>query len=878
MRVTLGRLSALVAGVALVMSCDGGPVGTKFGNGIAGGSSGTAPIVPPAAGSIDTVVPFVRIDTPVASPVQLINAGDSILVVTRIIDDRKVGTLQLRGVQFKGSASLGTLTEVERYPSIVTPNSSQPAFRAGLQDTIIRRYLKAAQPVDTSVDSLVIQAIHRDSAGNVDTTRRTVLLVNGPKVTITAPIANDSVPRGVLFSVSVTADHPAGIDSIEIHVQGDASTFPAPVFDTIVNFDFPGGVTSATLTRQIQVPANAPPRGRMTINARARDNNRNQGNAPPIVIFARAAQSVAPRVLQTVPAKLEYADSITVTATADGVAKIGRQILDSTGTTILNTVEVTYASPYSANQTVRLPLNLGLNDQGRRVQIRSYAIDTTGAPTGPDTGWSQGPGAIAPITNIALAWKDTSLITYGLTYALPRVGVAGDLAVDEIRGNVFVSNTAYNLLEIWNNTGKTFAPSGVQVGSQPWGMFISQFGANRDTLLVANSGSTTISKVDMAAATPTEALSKRIRTRNIVNFDVFFSTDANLRTTITWDGAINSFSDRPQYVAQSAGGRIFYSTKPTAAKTPGTIRWLDPALPLPDPRQIWNYGRTSSTVTADYILLNLDSIALKKASVTLVPNAVDTLVVCDHPYGAVGGDFCVPATQVDSVLIKARALGSDVEAVLGLDLLTLSLTDTNFVAASGDRTWVAFGEGDAAKYTGTLVNPGTVTPRIMMVQDTAGGTLPGFFSHAIQVDDIQENASEKVFGLALDTLGLQLLAHGDKSYVASVDLPFHLRLDGIYDSFDDGAGVAFHPRAKGTNTASSSDRVGFTATRSGVIEAFDVAHYNNRGKFVTKGNLYGPLRVTPPLPGDPAGVILKLYGLTNVGLIVIDLQAADIKP
>jgi hypothetical protein len=871
MRVSFVRLSTLVAGVALVMSCDGGPVGTKFGNGIAGGTTGTSPIVPPAPGGIDTSRPFVRIDTPVATPVQLINAGDSILVVTRIIDDRKVGTLVVRGLQYKGSASLGTLTEVERYPAITAPVGPTP-FRPGLQDTIIRRYLKAATPVDTSVDSLVIQAILTDSAGNPDTTRRVVQLVNGPKVLITAPVPNDSVPRGIPFSVTVTADHPAGIDTIEVHVFGEA-TWPLPRLDTTVAIAFPPGTTTATFNASIFVPANAPARGRITINARARDANRNQGNAPPIVIFARAASSVAPRVTQTIPVKLEYADSITVTATADGVAAIGRVILDSTGTTVIDSIMVSYTSPFTANQTARLPLNLGLIHQGMRIQIRSFATDSSGV-----TGWSQGAGTLAPITNVALAFRDTSLVTYGITYRLPRVGVAGDLAVDEIRGNVFVSNTAYNLLEVWGNTAKTFSAAGVQVGSQPWGLFVSQFGANRDTLLVANSGSTTISKVDMAAATPVEALSKRIRTRNIVDFAVLFSTDANLRTTITWDGEINSFSDRPQYVAQSAGGRIFYSTKPTSAKTPGTIRWLDPALALPDAKQIWNYGRTSTTNTAEYILFHLDSIRVKKSAVTLVAGAVDTIFVCDHPYGAVGGDFCIAATQIDSVLIKAIAAGSDVEAVLGLDLATLALTDTNFVAASGDRNWIAFGEGNAAKYTGTIVDPGTPTPRVMMVNDPCCTAQPGFFSHAIQVDDIQENASDKVFGLALDTLGLQLLAHGDKSFVAAVDLPFHLRLDGVYDSFDNGAGVAFHPRAKATGTALSADRIAFTATRSGVIEAFDVAHYNQRGKYVTKGNLYGPLRVTPPLPGDPPAVILKLYGLTDVGLIVIDLRAPDIKP
>ena len=97
------------------------------------------------------------------------------------------------------------------------------------------------------------------------------------------------------------------------------------------------------------------------------------------------------------------------------------------------------------------------------------------------------------------------------------------------------------------------------------------------------------------------------------------------------------------------------------------------------------------------------------------------------------------------------------------------------------------------------------------------------------------------------------------------------------DSFDNGAGVAYHPRAKST-TSLNEHRVLFTATQSGVIEIVDVAHYNNRGRIVTKGGLYGPLRATGPLPGDPPEVILKLYGLTTDGLVVIDLRATDIKP
>src|SRR5262245_29748147 len=211
MRSTLVRLSALVVGVVAVISCDGGPAVTKFGKGIAGGATGTQPVAPPAAGSIDSNIPFVRIDTPVATPQQLINAGDSILVVVRAIDDRRVRTVTVRGLQYKGSTSLGTLQEIERYPAISAPVGTLP-FRAGLVDTIGRRYLKPATRGATRRDSLVLQAIVVDSSGNADTTRRVVQWVNGPTVSITAPVPNYSVPRGSQMSVTVRADHPAGID------------------------------------------------------------------------------------------------------------------------------------------------------------------------------------------------------------------------------------------------------------------------------------------------------------------------------------------------------------------------------------------------------------------------------------------------------------------------------------------------------------------------------------------------------------------------------------------------------------------------------------------------------------------------------------------
>jgi hypothetical protein len=863
MRFPVARLTALVAAIAVVVSCDGGPATTRFGNGIAGGATGGGPVTPPAPGSSDSNPPFVRIDTPLASPVALVNIGDSILIITRIIDDRKVATLSITGYKFTGSANLGTLVTVQRYPTITVPVAGQ-TFRPGLTDTIIRRYLKPATPTDTSVDSLVIEAVLQDSAGNTVSTKRTVQIVTGPRVAIVAPTANDSVPRGLSMSISATADHPTGVDTMWIRVMGDA-TWPAPGLDTTIGKKFPPGTRAARLDTTLLVPLTAPLRGRMTISANAIDVNRNPGAASPIIVFVRATASIPPRVYQTVPAKMEYLDSITVTATADGVRDIGRVILDSVGAVLIRD-SVEFVSPFTANKTQKLPVTwgLGLSAQGQRISVISFAHDTSGL-----IGYSLPSGSSIPVTTQAAAFKDTSAITYGRTYAFPRPGGnAGDIAIDPVRGSVFVSNTSFNLVEVWTNAAKNFSPTGVAVGAQPWGMFVAN---NPDTLLVGNSGATTISRVFIGTAIPAsmiEDLSNtpgagRIRTRNTVIFPLqFFRDDVTGKITLT-AGIPTSYSDRPQYVVQSAGGRVFYSTKPTADNTAGTLRWLDPSLPGPDPRQIWQYGGSTGVSGTDYSIFNVDSIRVGKAA-SSTPIS-DTLYIYDHPYGQLAGSIVTSDSVPLSAIAKAVVLGSDAEAVLDLDVGSLALTDTTFVAASGDRNWVAFGEG----------NTGSVG-RIMLVNDPIG-FVPGFFSPAVTVADIVDNASERVFGLALDSTGLQVMSHGSQTYLASVDNPFHLRLDGVYDSFDNGAGVAFHPQANGTGSLNAF-RVAFTATSTGVIEIFDVAHYNNRGRLITKGNLYGPLRASGPLPGDPAGVILKVYGLTAAGLIVIDLQAADIKP
>ena len=135
----------------------------------------------------------------------------------------------------------------------------------------------------------------------------------------------------------------------------------------------------------------------------------------------------------------------------------------------------------------------------------------------------------------------------------------------------------------------------------------------------------------------------------------------------------------------------------------------------------------------------------------------------------------------------------------------------------------------------------------MLVKDDVGPT-PGVFSPGVTVTDLIDNAAEPVFGLGLDRLGKTLLVHGQQSYFAAIEDPFHLRLQGKYDSFDAGAGVAFHPNADGV-ASPEAERVGFVASSNGTIEIVDAAYTLTR-QGQHQGQLYGALRASRH-PTDP---------------------------
>ena len=825
------RFAAMTAAIALVVACDQHTPLTPIGGGGSGGGTKGAPAV-----SIDTLQP---------SPV---NIGDSILIAVHVVDGTAISSVSMQGLTVHGSVDLGTLTISNRYNPMTVGG-----FRSGLRDTVIRRYMHPATPIDTSLDSLVVIASAVNSQSKTGADTAVVRVVTGPKVNFITPLSTTQLYAGGDIGVTAHATHPDGVASLTINVQS-LGTWPTPVnYTTTGNFTL--GPKDTTWSGSVSIPLNAPVGGRLQFTASGIDVNGKPGSVALLTLLVKGQDTTPPLVTQVVSPRIELTDSVVVNSSgSSATVTVGVIVKDSVGVEIRRD-SIPVPNPLNnVSQWIHLPLTNA--EQGRNLRISTFAIDRLGRK-----GYSVSNGTTVAQPTMSRAWSDTTVVVYGRTYPLPYGGintVVGDIAIDSAHGNVFVSNINNNRLEIWQGATKTFASSGIPVGSEPWGL---AFGNSNDTLYVANSGGTNISRVFVGTGTKAEVLSQRILTRNTYAFIVSQTQDVNTgRITLSLQGPV-SYSDRPQYLAVSKAGRVYYSTMPTASAPAGTIRWLDPSLPVPDPQQIWQYGTSTGSGSAQWVLFNIDSAFITKFTGTLKS---DILTVYDHPYGQLTGQLVGSDSDVVTAVSKLGST-SDAELIANLDINSLALTDTTFLAESGDHTWVAFGEGNTGG-----------AGRIMMVND-ACCAMPGFFSPGVAVTDLIDNANERVFGVAVDSTGSTLAAHGNESYFAAINNPFHLRLQGKYNSFDNGAGVAFHPGANGYTTV-ASDRLAFAGSQDGHIEIIDIAYFLSRGRLTLKGNLYGPLRASRPFPGDPAGTILKLFGLSSGGLVVIDLTAADIKP
>jgi hypothetical protein len=95
-----------------------------------------------------------------------------------------------------------------------------------------------------------------------------------------------------------------------------------------------------------------------------------------------------------------------------------------------------------------------------------------------------------------------------------------------------------------------------------------------------------------------------------------------------------------------------------------------------------------------------------------------------------------------------------------------------------------------------------------------------------------------------------------------------------------GGGTALRPGATTMSTLS------FVGTDDHTIRIIGTDHFLPRGEIAIRDRITGPLRAAEPLPqdnqgmtcpGNPACVVLKLYGVTSAGgVVMVPVRARDI--
>ena len=403
-----------------------------------------------------------------------------------------------------------------------------------------------------------------------------------PDVRILSPFSGSSavVGKSILVTVmgkAATKVMSLGLNSTGPVIRNDSVLFSSPMLD------------STTMQDTIAIPANASP-GTLTITPFLRDSLGQRTTGPSINILVQTAAQI-----NSVPVvngycvgnsgfdnacghgrRVEVTDTVHVEADdPSGISQLGYEVRSTPGGPIDDSA--TFVS------------NGQLTFQPHTFQMRlPYTNFPTTAYIQVFAQNSNGVRAYAKLAS-GLDRIDTVTVVAGVTRVLPLGGQVADALYHAGKDRLYLTNIARNEVEVFNLADSSFkAP--VIVGSRPWGITAwprDRNGTKGDTLLVANSGGTQISYVDLNAGTSGSGLEVfRYMLPNIVLFTITTTTSATsglpIRVRTKYD-----LSDRPQFIGatcRQVGGvctetLLTYSTTPTPGQSPpfdllnGSLRW-----------------------------------------------------------------------------------------------------------------------------------------------------------------------------------------------------------------------------------------------------------------------------------------------------------------
>jgi hypothetical protein len=454
---------------------------------------------------------------------------------------------------------------------------------------------------------------------------------------------------------------------------------------------------------------------------------------------------------------------------------------------------------------------------------------------------------------------DTVIVVAGVTRPLPLGGEVADALYHPGRDRLYLTNIKRNQVEVFNLGDSSFkAP--VIVGSRPWGLTAwprDRNGTMGDTLLIANSGGTDISYVDLTVG-GSGAEVFRYALPNIIVYSV---TTVQSGAGIPFQQRVRfDFSDRPQFPAATcivAGGVctetvLAYTTTPTPGQTVpfdkqnGTIRWENLTRGVTVP------GKTDYHTSHFFFEPALGQTAGRSDTLEIIrfdANGLDSTVIV--PYNQLIG--AGPSRY--SVTVRLPELG---------------YRDTTFARNSGNFQRAIFGEGGSVfgsravaydvdrSYQTTVTDPLTNAPAPLAVPVVDRGVSP-----ATAVSDFIANTFAEVKGVAINFDGSLSAIRADSTYILN---PL-LRLQGILATTVSNAGLDFHPLNTGPNSFPMNTRLLFAASSEPLIEIFDTHCYQRVSSIPIRDPIIGPIKAAYRISTGQ----LVLVGATARGVVIAQL-------
>lgn len=679
-------------------------------------------------------------------------------------------------------------------------------------------------PIGATVNA---RSVALDGAGNESDTALVALTVGNlepPQAIITSPVAASPVVSGKALVLSISGKARYKVRTLGYQIAGaynfrDSLSFNAPLRDSLAILDtltIPDSVKGATI--------NVTPFVTDSLNQRV------LGTTVAYAVQSPATSTTIPVVRTGVASRVEVNDTVFVEATDPvGISVLGYEVRTLTGQVLLADSVTSTGGLTTLVRTFRV-----------RVPVTAFPTPVTVA------GFARNANNRRDVTRFGsgAVRADTVLVVAGFTNPLPGGGQIADALYVPRTDRLYLSNVERNWLEVFNLADSTFrAP--IAVGSRPWGIAAwprNRDGVMGDTLLVANSGGTNISYVNLnAGATGREVY--RYPLPNIMLYSIT-STRAQGTDQIITQRTAYDFSDRPQYLATTCVAAndpgtpcgdvvAVYSTTPTPGQsTPfpnqGTIRWE-------------NLNKKSSHFFFEQ-------------AIGQSQNRADTLEIERFAASGVGADSTLlPARQV-----VTRGDGSQYVYSIVVRLDQLAFRDTTYVRNSGNFRRAVFGEGGPVLGSRAMTYDVTrgfdLTPPLPVIDRGV--------SRPVDVTDFIANTFARVQGVGINFDGELNAVKGDSTYLFDNSL----RLQGILQSRPSGGGLDFHPLNSGANSTPLRTRLAFVASSEPVIDVFDTYCYRKIATIPIRDPIIGPVRATVRPNGQLVLVGATLRGVTLVAL------------